>query len=100
MPKADLSDMLASAGGSARRRAAPRKQEPLPPVREGKAPKQASRLNTVPLTVHYPKEVRDSLKILAIEQGKTLHQLMAEFINDGFAKHGRPEICPADGSGE
>jgi len=34
------------------------------------------------------------LKILAIEQNKTLQDLIAESFNDLFAKYGKPEIAP------
>jgi antitoxin-like ribbon-helix-helix protein len=39
--------------------------------------------------------VRDQLKILAVQNGKTLRSLVAEAFNDLFAKHGKPEIAPA-----
>ncbi len=57
---------------------------------------QPSRLGTKPITAHFPQEVRDQLKILAIEQGTTMHKLIAEFFNDGFAKYKKPKICPTD----
>jgi antitoxin-like ribbon-helix-helix protein len=53
------------------------------------------RTNTKPITFHFPKQVRDQLKILAVEQGKTMHQLGAEAMNDLFAKFGKPEIAPS-----
>ena len=40
--------------------------------------------------------VRDRLKILAIEEGKTLQSLIGEAFNDLFAKYGKPEIAPKD----
>jgi hypothetical protein len=93
MPKADLSNALASAGGSARRRPQPA------PVKEDKAT-QPSRLGTSPITAHFPKEVRNQLKILAVEQDTTMHRLIAEAFNDLFAKYGKPEIAPMDGGKE
>ncbi|MFI5109734.1 MAG: ribbon-helix-helix domain-containing protein [Terriglobales bacterium] len=58
--------------------------------------KAKGRGGTSPITVHFPKQVRDQLKILAVQQNKTLHALVAEAFNDLFAKYGKPEIAPAD----
>ena len=44
--------------------------------------------------MHFPKQVRDQLKILAVQNNKTLHSLVAEAFNDLFAKYGKPEIAP------
>ena len=55
MPKADLSDVLVRAGGGTRRRPEP----PPPPVEERVS--QPSRAGTRPITVHFPREVRDQL---------------------------------------
>ena len=46
--------------------------------------------------MHFPKQVRDQLKILAIQNDRTLHGIVAEALNDFFAKHGKPEIAPKD----
>ncbi len=109
MQKPSLAAALFEAGGSTRRQPAPlrvssgstvkrRQQKPASePSREGEgsAPyQQPSRAQTVPVTGHFPKPVRDQLKILAIEQDSTLHNLMAEAYNDLFAKYGKPEIAP------
>jgi hypothetical protein len=89
--KADLATLLAETSGSARHRkpaaersAAPKTKAPMPKARGG----------TSPITVHFPKQVRDQLKILAVQNDKTLHTLVAEAFNDLFAKHGKPEIAP------
>lgn len=109
--KPDLAAALAEVGGSTRRRSANLRAESAPRVRERKsARKEAaaqtgaeravesyqapSREGTVPITVHFPEEVRDQLKILAIEQKTTLHGITAEAFNDLFAKYGKPEIAP------
>ena len=80
--KADLSTVLADASGSARRR---------PGAEDTTSP--AGRAGTVTITGHFPREVRDQLKILAIKQGKTLQHVYAEAFNDLFAKYGEPEIA-------
>ena len=105
--KPDLAAALANAGGSTRRRSAPlRSQEPTS-IRQKAAPAQEAeaeeskpgyqppcRSGTVPITGHFPRQLRDQLKILAIERGGTLHNLMAEAYNDLFAKYGKAEIAP------
>ncbi len=92
MPKADLTDALASAGGGTRRT----KKTAAEPANE--AGTQPSRIGTKPITAHFPEEVRDQLKILAVEQRTTMHKLIAEAYNDLFAKYGKPEIAPLETS--
>jgi hypothetical protein len=92
MSKADLSNALISAGGGVRR-----KQSPPPSLdraQSAEATPKHGRVGTSPITVHFPSEVRDQLKIMAVEQRITMQQLIAEAFNDLFAKHGRPEIAP------
>lgn len=90
--KANLTELLAETGGSARQRKAVIRQ---PAAANATAPQQKGRGPTSPITVHFPKQVRDQIKILAIEKDTTLHALVAEALNDLFAKYGKPEIAPA-----
>lgn len=91
--KANLEALLAETGGSARHRK-PVVDEPVTQkVKKVQPPPQEGRGS--PITVHFPKQVRDQLKILAVQKNTTLHTLMAEALNDLFAKHGKPEIAPA-----
>ena len=96
MPKQtpDLANILADAGGS-RRKVVQAEAEPQPETYT-----QPGRAGTKPITGHFPKQVRDELKKLAIEQNTTLQNLMAEAFNDLFAKYGKPEICPVSDKGE
>lgn len=97
MSKADLSEALINAGGGVRRR-----QPPPSTDEESVSPpdqRQTGRAGTSPITVHFPTEVRDQLKIMAVEQRTTMQQLIAEAFNDLFAKHGKPEIAPHESSG-
>ncbi|SDB74439.1 ribbon-helix-helix domain-containing protein [Belnapia rosea] len=101
MKKADLAAALAEQAGSTRRK-------PEPPPHPAPAPaagaeradaleatyRQPSREGTVPITAHFPKEIRRQLKGLANELDRTMHDLIAEAFNDLFAKHGKAEICP------
>lgn len=95
--KPDLTALLAETGGSSRHKPAlPEKQ---PPAQKPKAsPKPRKHAVTSAITVHFPKPVRDQLKILAIQSGSTLHGVVAEAFNDFFAKHGKPEIAPRGGA--
>jgi len=90
--KPNLATLLAETGGSARHREPI--QQPKTPANKT-APAQQGRAGTSPITVHFPKQVRDQLKILAVQNGTTLHGLVAEGFNDLFAKYGKPEIAPA-----
>ena len=89
--KADLAELLAETSGSARHKKSSVEQSARP---KAKALPQKGRGPTSPITVHFPKQVRDQLKILAVQNNNTLHGLVAEAFNDLFAKHGKPEIAP------
>lgn len=93
MSKVDLSEALVSAGGGVRGRKPPRAPEE---EKTALPSRQANRAGTSPITVHFPTEVRDQLKIMAVEQRITMQQLIAEGFNDLFAKHGKPEIAPRE----
>ena len=73
----------------------PRPARPPP----GPAPRpvrQASRIGKVAVNAYFPPAVRDLLKLLAIERQTTQQELVAEAVDDLFAKHGLPEIARAD----
>jgi hypothetical protein len=38
--------------------------------------------------------------MLAIQNGNTLHGVVAEAFNDFFAKHGKPEIAPTEAAAQ
>ena len=97
MKKADLAAALAEQAGSTRRRVV--EAEPVVhteyDVRAQAAPyQQPGRISLVPVTAHFPREVRRQLKGLAFELDRTMHDLIAEAFNDLFAKHNKAEICP------
>jgi len=92
--KANLTELLAETGGSARHRKPGIRQPSV--AANTTAPDQKGRGGTSPITVHFPKQVRDQLKILAVQNNSTLHSLVAEALNDMFAKYGKPEIAPVN----
>lgn len=95
MSKSDLSTALINAGGGARRKPGPEPVAAPKTKADPRSENQPRRAGTKPITVHYPKPVRDQLKILAVEQDTTLHSLIGESFNMLFAKYGKPEIAPS-----
>src|ERR1700738_2939413 len=91
--KPNLANLLAETGGRARQRDPPQHRA-NPANTPSPSPKGGA--GTSPITVHFPKQVRDQLKILAVQNGTTLHSLVAEGFNDLFAKYGKPEIAPVE----
>jgi hypothetical protein len=67
-------------------------EQPPEPYRATASP--ATRRDTKPITVHYPPAVRQQLKILSGETGRTMEDLVAEGLNLLFARHRKPEIAP------
>ena len=96
-PKPDLNALLSDAGGSTRKRPAPVEAVPASHAeRPAKATPQPGRVGTVPVTAHFPEDVRAQIKILAVEQRRTMQGMIAEAFNDLFSKYGKPEIVPLD----
>lgn len=50
------------------------------------------------VTGYFPPAVKKQLRILAAERSTTIQDLLAEALNDLFAKHGKPEIAPLSGT--
>src|SRR4029434_6087139 len=48
------------------------------------------------VTGYFPPEVKKQLRILAAERETTIQALLAEAMNDLFAKYGKPEIAPIE----
>jgi len=48
------------------------------------------------IAAHYPEDVAWQLRGLAVERKTTVQNLMAEALNDLFAKHGKPEVAPVE----
>src|SRR3569833_3062156 len=56
-------------------------------------PGRASKSN---VTGYFPQAVKKQLRLLAAERDTTIQRLLAEGLNDLFAKHGLPEIAPLE----
>jgi len=48
------------------------------------------------VTGYFPPAVKKQLRMLAAEHDTTIQALLAEGINDLFAKYGKPEIAPVE----
>ena len=55
-----------------------------------------SRVGKTNVTGYFPSSVKKQLRILAADRDTTIQELLAEALNDLFAKHGRPEIAPRE----
>ena len=65
------------------------------------APTESRRLHFRPgregksnVTAYFPPEVKRQLRLLAAEHDTTIQNLLAEALNDLFAKNSKPEIAP------
>lgn len=72
-------------------RAPVKKAEENPHYRPGRA-------NKSNVTGYFPGEVKKQLRLLAAERDTTIQHLLAEALNDLFAKNGKPEIAPLEGN--
>ena len=59
-------------------------QAKQPPSRNGKRQ----------VAAYFPVPVQRQLKLLMVEHDTTVQNLLAEALNDLFAKYGKPEIAP------
>ena len=46
---------------------------------------------------HYPLPAANQFKLLSVEKGRTMEDMLAEAMNDLFAKYGKPEVFPVKG---
>jgi hypothetical protein len=85
---------VAAAAGSTRRSEVssfPSTEAPEAPGRIAK-----TRMGTKQIAAHFPEDVAWQLRGLAVERKTTVQNLMAEALNDLFAKHGKPEVAPIE----
>ncbi len=58
-----------------------------------------TRVGTKQVAAHFPEDVAWQLRALAVDRKTTVQNLMAEALNDLFAKYGKPEIAPVEREG-
>jgi len=56
-----------------------------------------SRIGKGNVTGYYPPAVKKQLRFMAAERDTNIQDLVAEALNDLFAKYGKPEIVPRKG---
>jgi hypothetical protein len=52
------------------------------------------------VTGYFSPAVKKQLRRITVEEDTTIQELLAEALNDLFAKRGMPEIAPREGVGE
>ena len=85
---------VAAAAGSTRHQDPGPGSTTQPEVREQAAPR--TRVGTKQIAAHFPVDVAWLLRARAVQRKTTVQNLMAEALNDLFAKHGKPELAPLD----
>jgi hypothetical protein len=105
----------ARGGGAPRRQAASQSEEAAPAGPKIQETRSASasqpqvprdphfrpgRAEMTNLTGYFPPAVKKLLRMIAAEEETTIQELMAEALNDLFAKRGKPEIAPRENAGE
>lgn len=92
MAKADLRQAMRDLG--THRQPEPVRELPTPIDRAGDPNFRASREGKAQVSGYYPREVRKQLRGMAAESETTIEDLLAEALNDLFAKYQKPEIAP------
>lgn len=93
----NLADVAAAAGST--RKVPPPETAAAPVPEEGRAPRprvSTRKEGTKQIAGHFPAEVAWQLRELGVDRRTTVQALLAEALNDLFAKHGKPEIAPQD----
>ena len=61
------------------------------------AAQQPSRVGKVNVTGYFPPEVKTSLRLVQARRPGTLQDILAEALNDLFAKYNVPQTAPREG---
>ncbi len=98
MPRKNLHDaLLNSANGYEPEVSATvmEREEKQVPKESKEAPK-ISKTGKVNVTGYFDPEVKSSLRLIQAKTGKTIQDILAEALNDIFAKYRVPETAPKD----
>jgi hypothetical protein len=90
----NLAAVAAAAGSTRRSEASSFSSTEAAPEVSGRTAK--TRMGTKQIAAHFPEDVAWQLRGLAVERKTTVQNLMAEALNDLFAKHGKPEVAPVE----
>jgi hypothetical protein len=72
----------------------PAREAPIPIDHANNPNYRPSREGKATVSGYYPREVRKQLRSMAADKETTIEDLLAEALNDLFAKYQRPEIAP------
>ena len=86
-----LQAMREKANPAAETEPAPAKQANFMAGQEAQLPSRAGKRQ---VAAYFPAPVQKQLKLLMVENDTTVQNLLAEALNDLFAKYGKPEIAP------
>src|SRR5947209_15065766 len=90
---------LAAVAAAAGSRRAPEVPPPPPASIDTQAASKIAprtRIGTKQIAAHFPEDVAWQLRALAVDRKTTVQNLMAEALNDLFAKYGKPEVAPIE----
>ena len=88
---------VAAAAGSTRRAPDAPMAPSAPPVADATSRAMPrTRIGTKQVAAHFPEDVAWQLRGLAVDRKTTVQNLMAEALNDLFAKYGKPEVAPIE----
>jgi hypothetical protein len=76
--------------------AAAMRRDPTPQPVTPPAAGQGSRANKTNVTGYFSHEVKEQIRILGAKRRQTTQRMLAEALNDFFAKNGMPELAPLD----
>src|SRR4051812_3666120 len=97
MAKPGLQAALRSSAAGQAKGASVRSAAAAPqPVHPEAAARQPSRTGKINVTGYFPPEVKASLRLVQARHGGTLQDILAEALNDLFAKYGVPETAPRE----
>lgn len=92
----NLAAIAAAAGSTRRVIGPPAPAQPADVTQEASRTTSRTRIGTKQVAAHFPEDVAWQLRALAVDRKTTVQNLLAEALNDLFAKYGKPELVPLD----
>lgn len=94
----NLAAIAAAAGSTRRTIETPPSVQPVEAAAEpaSRPTPPRTRVGTKQVAAHFPEDVAWQLRALAVDRKTTVQNLLAEALNDLFAKYGKPEVAPME----
>ena len=89
-PETDLTQLLKQTG---QLESAPEPEPEPEPEPKRKSPVAASRQGKSVMQGHFNKDAHDQMRILSIETGKSIQELLVDAVNALFTLHNKPPIA-------